>query len=154
MERFDDFEEWFGCLNRHRVDYVVVGGYAVGHHGHPRYTADLDVWYRVDEGNVARLLEALEEFGFGSLGLKPADFLRAGNVIQLGYPPEQIDLLTRVSGLTWEEAARDRSVGTYGEAEVPYLGLRSLLKNKRATGRAKDLGDLEELDPSGAGGGL
>ncbi len=146
MEVFPDFEEWLVCLNSANAEYVVIGGYAVAHHGHPRYTHDLDVFYRVTPENIGRVIEALNAFGFGSLGLTTDDLGKPGTLIQLGNPPAQIDLLNRVTGLTWEEAARDLSLGVYGDTPTQYLGLRALLQNKRATGRAKDLADIEELD--------
>jgi len=146
MEVFPDFEEWLACLNSANADYLVIGGYAVAHHGHPRYTQDLDVLFRLTPDNVDRVLRALHAFGFGSLGLTADDLLKPGTLIQLGNPPAQIDLLNRVTGLTWDEAAADRSPGQYGRVPVDYLGLNALLQNKRATGRAKDLGDVEELD--------
>jgi len=146
MEVFKDFEEWFVLLNKQKVDYLVVGGYAVGHHGHPRYTGDLDIFYRLDQDNVQAILKALDEFGFGELGLTQDDLLKPGVVIQLGYPPEQIDLINRISGVAWQQAKEDRALGHYGDVEVYFLGLKSLLINKRSTGRAKDLGDVEELD--------
>lgn len=147
MEHFKDFEEWFESLNQNQVDYLVIGGYAVSHHGHPRYTNDLDIFYRIDQDNAERIVQALKDFGFGELDITPADLQRPGTVIQLGHPPEQIDLLNRVTGLTWEQATADRSPGVYGKVPVVYIGLQALLQNKRATGRHKDLGDIEELDP-------
>jgi len=120
----------------------------VSHHGHPRYTNDLDIFYRIAPDNAEKLLRALRDFGFGELNITADDLQRPGTVIQLGYPPEQIDLLNRITGLTWEQATADRSPGFYGKVTVDFLGLESLLQNKRATGRGKDLGDVEELDPS------
>lgn len=145
MEHFEDFEEWFASLNQNKVDYLVIGGYAVAHHGHPRYTADIDIYYRIGPDNAERIVQALKDFGFGSLDISPADLQRPGTVIQLGNPPEQIDLLNRITGLEWEQATADRSPGFYGKIPVDYLGLTALLQNKRATGRGKDLGDVEEL---------
>lgn len=147
MEVFPDFEDWLACLNQANADFLVVGGYAVGHHGHPRYTHDLDIFFDTDPDNVNRILQALEAFGFASLGLTSEDLATPGNVIELGRPPTQIDLLNRLTGLTWEQAAADRSPGQYGRTPVHFLGLQSLLQNKRATGRTKDTADTEELDP-------
>jgi len=147
MEVFPDFEDWLACLRKTNADFVVVGGYAVGHHGHPRYTGDLDIFFGCDSDNVDRLLQALEDFGFAAIGLTAEDLVKPGNVIQLGNPPAQIDLLNRLTGLTWEQATADRSPGQYGKVSVDFLGLQALLQNKRATGRTKDAADVEELDP-------
>ena len=94
-----DFKEFITLLNTHNVRYLVVGGYAVAFHGHPRYTKDIDIWLERTLENAARLLAALDAFGFGSLGLKVEDFLQPGYTIQLGYPPNRIDLLTSLSEL-------------------------------------------------------
>ncbi|MEM8739732.1 MAG: hypothetical protein AAGG38_14815 [Planctomycetota bacterium] len=114
MGHFKDFEEWFESLNQNQVDYLVIGGYAVSHHGHPRYTNDLNIFYRMGPDNAERIVQALQDFGFGSLEITADDLQRPGTVIQLGNPPEQIDLLNRVTGWTWEEATADRSPGVYG----------------------------------------
>ena len=92
-----DFKEFVQLLNEHKVRYLVIGGYAVAFHGHPRYTKDIDVWIGLDKGNAGNLLNALKDFGFGSLGLKTEDFLNSDQVVQLGYPPNRIDLLTRIT---------------------------------------------------------
>ena len=97
-----DFREFIESLNKNDVQYLVVGGYAVAFHGHPRYTKDLDVWIKVEPDNAQRVTQALSDFGFESLGLKPDDFLTPGYVIQLGYPPYHIDILTEVKGVDFD----------------------------------------------------
>jgi hypothetical protein len=94
-----DFREFIQSLNDNHVRYLIVGGYAVAFHGHPRYTKDLDVWLWVDEQNAEKMVKALEQFGFASLGLTADDFLEPGIIIQLGYPPNRIDLITKLVGL-------------------------------------------------------
>ena len=94
-----DFKEFIQSLNDNHVRYLVVGGYAVALHGHPRYTKDLDIWIEMEPENVSNLIKALEQFGFGSLGLKEKDFLVSGQVIQLGQAPSRIDLLCTISGV-------------------------------------------------------
>ncbi len=109
MELNQDFREFFESLDRHNVRYLLVGGYAMAAHGHPRFTKDLDVWVWMDPANSKAVVAALAEFGFGSLGLTEADFLTADTVIQLGYPPQRIDLLTTPSGVTFEDCWDGRS---------------------------------------------
>jgi len=98
-----DFKEFIELLNENKVRYLVVGGYAVAFHGHPRYTKDLDVWIELSPDNANKILDALKKFGFGSLGLKPGDFLQSDQIIQLGYPPNRIDILTTLKDLKFEE---------------------------------------------------
>ena len=102
MELDRDFSEFIASCAAHNVRFLIVGGYAVAAHGHPRFTKDLDVWVWLDEQNAGRLVSALEDFGFGSLGLTPADFLEEGVVVQLGYPPKRIDILTQVDGVQFD----------------------------------------------------
>ncbi len=146
MEVQEDFKELFALLNAHDVKYVIVGAYALSHHGVPRYTGDLDILIRAEAENARRILDALSEFGFGNLKL--TDFTVPDHVIQLGYPPVRIDLITSITGVSWEEVAENRETGIYGGIEVFYIGRPQLVKNKRLTGRQKDLADLEALEES------
>jgi len=146
MEAQQDFKELLACLNAHGVDYMVVGGYALAFHGAPRFTGDLDVWVRSDVENARRVLAALADFGFGSLDLKEADFTAADRVIQLGVPPVRVDIVTSISGVTWNQAAPRRVPGQYGEAKVFYISRADFIVNKRACGRRKDLADIEALE--------
>ena len=132
-------------LNAHEVEFLVVGGYALAFHGAPRFTGHLDILVRPTAESARRVLRALDEFGFGALGLTPEDFQNAEHVVQLGVPPVRIDLITSVSGVTWEEAHEGRAAGSYGGVPVSYLGREQFVANKKATGRQKDLADLEAL---------
>jgi len=123
----------------------VVGGYAVGLHGHPRYTKDLDVWVLMERDNAVRLLEALSDFGFGSLGLSVADFLTPGQIIQLGYPPNRIDILNDLKGVDFLACWNDRVVVDIEGTPVSFINLPHLKANKLATGRHQDLADIENL---------
>lgn len=141
-----DFKEFVELLNSIGVEYLIVGGYALAAHGHPRYTGDLDIWIRTTEGNIDRLLDALARFGFGSLGLTRKDFLEPGTIVQLGYPPARIDLLTAIDGVEFGACHARRVVMTIAGVDLPIIGLDEFRANKRASGRAKDLADLESLD--------
>lgn len=141
-----DFKEFAELLNSIGVEYLVVGGYALAAHGHPRYTGDLDVWIRPSSSNVDKLLRVLGAFGFGSLGLTQADFMQPEAVIQLGYPPQRIDLLTAIDGVAFDDCYPKRVDMVVGGVPLPIIDLASFRTNKLATGRAKDLADVEELD--------
>lgn len=140
-----DFRELLALFNEIHVEYIVVGAFALALHGAPRFTGDLDIYVKPDSDNARRVMNALQRFGFGSVGLKEDDFLRDDNVVQLGYPPVRIDLLTRISGVSWNEACAGAVDGDFGGEAVRYLGREQLIVNKRATGRKKDLADLEAL---------
>ena len=145
MEPQPDFKELLALFNAQRVEYLVVGAYALAFHGAPRYTGDIDLLVRPSPDNAKAILAALADFGFASLGLSEGDFLQPDRVIQLGVPPVRIDLLTSLTGVTWEEALSGCSNGQYGGVPVRYLGREELVRNKRALGRAKDLADIEAL---------
>ncbi len=141
-----DFKEFLQSLNDNKVRYLVVGGYAVAQHGHPRYTKDIDIWVEMTKENAARVVKALEQFGFASLGLKESDFLEADQIIQLGYPPSRIDLLTTLLGIEFAECYPSRVVVEMDGVPVNFIDLGNLKKNKKATGRHQDLADLENLE--------
>lgn len=145
MDLNRDFSEFIACFVARDVRFLIVGGYAVAAHGHPRYTKDLDVWVRVDRENAQHIVEALGDFGFGDLGLAVEDFLADDIVVQLGREPQRIDLLTFVSGVEFDEAYANRVEVELGEVEVPVIGRDDLRRNKLATGRLRDLADLEDL---------
>ncbi|MEZ6062192.1 MAG: hypothetical protein R3C19_17775 [Planctomycetaceae bacterium] len=145
MDLAPDFKEFVALLNKHEVRYLVVGGYAVAFHGHPRYTKDLDVWLDATADNATRVLNALDEFGFGELQLAVDDFLVPGFVIQLGRPPNRIDMLTSLKGVDFSECYERRVACRAGEIETDFLDLESLKRNKRAVGRLQDQADLDEL---------
>ena len=141
-----DFREFFQSLNDHNVRYLVIGGYAVAFHGHPRYTKDIDVWIEADKTNAEKLIDALRAFGFGSLGLDAEDFLDPDDIIQLGYPPNRIDLLTALKGVDFDTCYASRVVVEIQDTSVHFIDLENLKKNKRATGRLQDVADLEQLE--------
>jgi len=141
-----DFKEFIELLNEHSVRYLVVGGYAVAFHGHPRYTKDLDVWIELSPENADKILTALEKFGFGSLGLKHEDFLEADQIIQLGYPPNRIDILTILKDLKFEHCYEARVEVEIQGLHMNFIDIENLKKNKRATGRPQDLADAENLE--------
>jgi len=145
MEIQPDFKELLEWFNARKVEFLVVGGYALAFHGAPRYTGDLDLFVRPNEENARRVLEALKAFGFGSLDLRLEDFSTPNKVVQLGLPPVRIDLITSVSGVSWERAFRGSVEGHYGGAPVRYMGRREFIANKKAMGRHKDLADVEAL---------
>ena len=143
-----DFKEFIQSLNQQSVRYLVIGGYALAFHGHPRYTKDLDIWVDADSQNAEKLLNALADFGFKSLGLEISDFSEPGHVIQLGYPPQRIDILTSADGLEFEPTYAARISATLDGIPINFIDLESLKANKKATGRLQDLADLEKLGDS------
>ena len=145
MDPHPDFKELLASFNSHGVDYLVVGAYALAFHGAPRYTGDIDLLVRPDPENARAVLAALADFGFASLGLSESDFLTPDRVVQLGVPPVRIDLLTSLTGVSWEEARAHRVAGHYGDIPVHFIGKTEYVRNKRATGRKKDAADLEAL---------
>ena len=143
-----DFKEFIQFLNDNHVRYLVVGGYAVAVHGHPRYTKDIDIWIEMTTENATNLLQALEQFGFGSLGLQNQDFLTPDRIIQLGYPPNRIDLLTNIDGVNFADCYLSRLEIFVDNTVVNFIDLDNLRKNKKASGRLQDLADLENLSDS------
>jgi len=141
-----DLREFIALLNSHGVDYVVVGGHAVAFHGYPRFTGDIDFFVRAEVDNAQKLLSALAAFGFAGLGIALEDFSTPEQIIQLGQPPNRIDLLTTISGVSFVEAWQTRVFATIDELPVAFLGKDALLRNKRASGRRKDLADVESLE--------
>lgn len=141
-----DFREFAQSLNDSGVRYLVVGGYAVALHGYPRYTKDLDIWVWMDPANAAAVVQALEHFGLGSLGLQPHDFMDPEQVVQLGYPPNRIDIIGALEGVEFETCYRSRIEVDLDGTIVPFIDREALKANKRATGRLQDLADLERLD--------
>jgi hypothetical protein len=141
-----DFQDLLQLFNRHGVRYLVVGGFAVMVHARPRYTKDLGIWLECSSDNATRVVAALDEFGFASLGLTPADFDQPDVVIQLGYEPNRVDLLTSLTGVEFATAYPQRITARIGELDLPVIDRASLVANKRALGRTKDLGDVEDLE--------
>ena len=140
-----DFREFVALLNAHNVRYLLIGGYAVAFHGHPRYTKDLDIWIEVSAENAEAILRVLEDFGFGAVGLSKTDFETSGHTIQLGYPPNRIDLLTMADGVDFSECYAARNEMVVDGTEISVINLDHLRQNKAASGRHQDLADLENL---------
>ncbi len=140
-----DLREFVQSLDAHAVRYLDVGGYAVAFHGEPRYTKDLDVWIELNPDNAARLVAALDEFDFGSPNLRAEDFLIPDQIIQLGYPPNRIDLLMSLLGVDFETCYAARVETVMDGIAVNFIDLENLKKNKKATGRLQDRADLENL---------
>jgi hypothetical protein len=128
------------------VRFLVVGAYALALHGRPRATGDLDVWVEPSPENARRVMQALAAFGAPLAQIAEADFARAGVIYQIGVPPGRIDILTDLTGLTFAEAWPDRLRRPFGDIEVDFIGRAAFLRNKRATGRPKDLGDIDGMD--------
>lgn len=140
-----DFKEFVQLLIKHKAEYLIVGGYAVGIHGHPRYTGDLDIWLNPTISNAEKIVKCVNDFGFGSFGLSVPDFTKENNIVQLGYPPLRIDLLTNIDGVTFEECYKNKKVVEIDDLMVNFIGYQDLLKNKRASGRLRDQDDIENL---------
>jgi hypothetical protein len=145
MQATKDFEELLRAFLRNDVRFVIVGAHALAWHARPRYTKDLDILIEPSTENAERVLAALVDFGFGGLGIAVEDLDTPGRILQLGMPPTRIDLLTRIDGVSFEEAWGSRVHGAYGTVEVPYLGFDALVRNKAASGRPQDLADLDTL---------
>ena len=145
MEVQPDFRDLLALFNAHKVDYMIVGGYALAFHGAPRFTGDLDIFVKPDPDNAQRISDALDKFGFKSSGLTKEDFQSLAKVVQLGVPPVRIDIITSLTGVSWEEAFAGRKQGKYGDIPVHYIGREQFVANKRALGRKRDLADLEAL---------
>jgi hypothetical protein len=145
MEIQEDFKELLALFNSHKVKYLIVGSYALAFHGSPRYTGDIDIYIKPDSENAQRVMTALEEFGFGSVGLSEKDFKSCNQVIQLGVPPVRIDILTSITGVSWEDAVKDRVKGRYGDISAYFIGQKQFILNKKALGRKKDIADIEAI---------
>ena len=125
--------------------YLVVGGYAVALYGYPRYTKDIDIWIDLSPDNSERIIDAISQFGFASLDLNKEDFLEADVIIQLGYPPNRIDILTTLTGVDFEDCYSSRTLVEIDGETISFIDLENLKKNKAATGRTQDQADLENL---------
>jgi hypothetical protein len=145
----EDWRAFIESLNSNGVEYVIVGAVALAHHGIPRYTGDLDVLVRNSPENAQRLELALGEFVVGGLGLKASDFVDSYRVIQLGVAPFRIDILTSLTGVSFEQAWANRVEILVGETRLNILGRNDLIHNKKLTGRAQDRADLEGLGEEG-----
>jgi hypothetical protein len=142
-----DFREFAELLIKHKVEYLVVGGYAVGIYGYPRFTGDLDIWINPSPENAEKVLLCVREFGFSSYQLTASDFSKSGNVVQLGYPPLRIDLINELDGVKFEQCFPDRKTAEIDGLQLNFISYQDLVKNKKATGRAKDFLDIDNMKP-------
>ncbi len=141
----DDFKEFLKLLNENDVEYLLIGGYAVGFHGYPRATADMDIWVRISPDNAARLVDVFSRFGMSDPDLSADLFQERGKIIRMGVPPVRIEVLTEIDGVTFEECYADRLAVEIDDQLVHLISRDHLRKNKRAAGRHKDLDDVEHL---------
>lgn len=146
-----DFIDFIELLNIHHVAYMVVGAHALAFHGRPRHTGDLDIWIKPSDANAERMVNVLKDFGFGSLGLTQRDFLVENHVTQLGYPPLRIDILNSISGVNFDDAYKSKVDGEVDDLQISYISVADFIANKQATGRAKDLGDIQAINKGKAG---
>jgi hypothetical protein len=149
MELQKDFEDICASLNGRAVNYLIVGGYALAFHGAPRFTGDIDIFVQPTPDNIANLLAALDDFGFKGSTARAEDLLRYGKILELGRQPVQVHIMASISGVSWETAWESRQPSAYGRVPVNFIGRDPFIANKRATGRAKDLADIEALGEPG-----
>jgi hypothetical protein len=140
-----DFVDLLRAFVAADVRFLIVGAYALALHGRPRATGDLDVWIEATPENAARVMKALAAFGAPLQDISTDDFSREGVTYQIGVAPGRIDILTQLTGLTFAEAWPERMRRPFGDVDVDFIGRTAFIRNKRATGRAKDLGDIEGM---------
>ena len=140
-----DFSEFLRLLNAHQVEYLLIGGYAVAYHGYPRATADMDIWIATHPRNAARVVAALKEFGFDVPALSVELFQTENQIVRMGNPPVRIEIATGISGVSFAECYAARVIDVLDGLEVSLISLHDLKRNKRASGRHKDLDDPENL---------
>ena len=141
----NDFKEFLRLLNASSVEYLLIGGYAVAYYGYPRATNDIDIWIAVNSANASRMVDALRQFGFNTPDLNAEIFLVDHGIVRMGVPPMRIEIVTAISGVTFAECFAERIVGDLDGVQVNIISLERLRENKLASGRFKDLGDLENL---------
>jgi hypothetical protein len=152
MDLAPDFDEFVGSLNAHGVEFVIVGAYALAFYGHPRFAGDLDILIRPTRDNAARLLAALDAFGFPAEGLTPDTLADRRRMLQMGVPPVQIHVMSAISGVEWDEVWAGRVEGPLGRHVTAFIGQEAFLRNQRSAGRPKDLADIDALTPDGPQG--
>ena len=145
MELDKDFNEFVELFLEHNVRFLIVGGYALAAHGLPRATGDLDAWVWINPENAQNIMRALNAFGFQNLSLTESDFSKEDSIIQLGYPPFRIDILTSIDGVAFDQAWEKKIVVELNGMNVPFIGREDLITNKKATGRPQDLADVSRL---------
>ena len=140
-----DFKDFLRLLNEEQVEYLLIGGYAVGIHGYPRATADIDFWIAINPDNAQKVTKALARFGFGETGVNPGMFQQPNQIIRMGLPPYRIEISTGISGVIFEDCYQRRLETVLDGVTVNVISLQDLKINKRASGRNKDLADLDNL---------
>ena len=140
-----DFKEFLQLLNSKKVEYLVIGGYAVGYHGYPRATGDMDIWISINEKNALKMVNALKEFGFDIPELKKEMFLQKEKIIRMGVPPMRLEIITTIDGVDFEKCFNNRVIADFKSFKVNFISKGDLLTNKRASGRPKDLVDYSKL---------
>jgi len=147
MELDKDFKEFVELLNDNQVEYLIVGGYSVAHHGFPRYTGDFDVWINPTSLNSKKMMAVLEQFGFGSLGITEKDFLHPDKIVQFGVEPLRIDVITAIDGIgKFSDAYENKDMVTYEKLNINFIGYQDLITNKKASNRLQDQRDVKELE--------
>ena len=146
MNTQSDFEELLKLLEENNVAYMIVGGYAVAFYGYPRFTKDIDIFFQRDLGNIEKLKAALCSFGFDKSALPDHFFTEEGNIIKFGIEPVRIDLINKIDGVLFENINSRTVRGQYGEIKVTFIGKEDLITNKKASGHAQDIADLEKLE--------
>ncbi len=141
-----DYEEFLSLLNKNKVKYCIIGAYAVAFYVKPRYTKDLDILVDPSNENAQKILRVLEEFGFSELSISLDDLTQEGNILQLGYEPLRIDLMTKLEGFQFQKIWQNRTTGDYGSEKVFFIGLEDLIRNKKMSARASDKIDIELLE--------
>ncbi len=141
----NDFKEFLKLLNAHKVEYLLIGGYAVGYYGYPRATADMDIWVAMNPVNAEKTAAVLKEFGFDLPELSPELFLKEWQIVRMGVPPVRIELATTISGVDFDECYAEREVAELDGVAVNLISLERLKANKKASGRHSDIADLENL---------
>ena len=141
-----DFKEFLQLLNSKKIEYLVIGGYAVGYHGYPRATGDMDIWIAINDQNATKMVDALKEFGFDPPELKKEIFLKEQKVIRMGVPPMRLEILTSIDGVNFKNCFNSRIVADFGDFKVNFISKDDLLINKRASGRPQDIVDFEKLN--------
>jgi hypothetical protein len=146
MAIYQDFKRLLALFNSNKVEYLVVGSHALAFYGALPRRAELDLYVRPTKANAARLMAALDAFGFGDIGLRQSDFEEAGQIIRLGDPRERVALVTSIHGVSWEQAVAGQCPGECEGEPVPFIGRTELIANKKAAGRPQDLADAERLE--------
>jgi predicted nucleotidyltransferase len=145
MNLEQDFEDFVDLLNKHHVNYLIVGGYALAFHGKPRHTGDLDIWIEISNDNAEKMCLVIAEFGMASLGMEKYDFLKKGAITQIGYPPLRIDILNEIDGVEFKDAYGHKLIIDIDGLTINYIGLDDLIKNKTVSGRSQDIADVNAL---------